>query len=152
MHATGAKKARVSLTMHLPEGHMRMRNIKFMVLKKQSPKYFPSSPTLITVGFDLEAHLARIGNKNHDQEFYDIGSKHTTYDEENLGTPQGNIAKRMRNSKEFDASLQYLNHAVGEHLCRVFKFISSIKCVNKQFGSIATVSLSLFHILFPTQG
>ena len=119
--ATATKMARVSVTLHLPEGPLRLRNVEFMVFKENMPEVLLSRPLLVSLGFDLDAHLARVRGKYHDQDFSAVGfdPNFTLGTDENV--PKGRLAKLMQNAIEYDQPVDFLqdngngNVAEGYH-------------------------------------
>ena len=108
---TATKKARVSTTLQLPEDPMRLRNVEFLVLEEDMPNVLLSRPILLSLGFNLNAHLARVRAKLHDQDF-----SHIVFvaDEqmmaENTPQPQGKLSKLLQNSaEETDENPQFLD-------------------------------------------
>jgi len=97
LQATATKKARLSLTLQLPEGPMRMRNVEFIVFREKMPEVLMSRPLLVSMGFDLDRHLARVREQFHDQDFSFIGF-----------TP-------MYRSEDFDAPVSYLDQTEEDH-------------------------------------
>ena len=70
------RKARLSLTLQLPEGPMRLRNVEFLVLDQDMPDVLLSRPLLHSLGFNLDSHLARVRERYHDADF-----AHVTHDD-----------------------------------------------------------------------
>jgi len=114
LQATANKKARLSLTLELPEGPMRMRNVEFIVFQERMPEVLMSRPLLVSMGFDLDRHLATVREQFHDQDFSSIGF--TPSDPSNANADQGRLARLMYRSEEFDFPVNYLDHeAVSGH-------------------------------------
>ena len=67
------QKARVSTTIETLAGPLRFRNVEFLVFEEPMPEVLLSRPVLLSIGFDLEKHLATVHDKYHDADFSDIG-------------------------------------------------------------------------------
>ena len=67
------KKARLSITLDLPIGPFRLRNVEFHVFKEELPQVILSRPLLQSIGFDLTKHLHLVRNSFHDMDFSHIG-------------------------------------------------------------------------------
>lgn len=70
---TSKKKARISTTLDLPVGPMRLRNVEYLVFEEEMSEVLLSRPLLKSLGFDLDAHLAVIRDTFHDSDFSHIG-------------------------------------------------------------------------------
>jgi len=113
LQATATKKARLSLTLQLPEGPMRMRNVEFIVFREKMPEVLMSRPLLVSMGFDLDRHLARVREQFHDQDFSFIGFTPANPGGENTG--HSRLSRLMYRSEDFDAPVSYLDQTEEDH-------------------------------------
>lgn len=72
------KKARLSITLNLPIGPFRLRNVEFQVFKEEMPQVILSRPLLQSIGFDLSNHLQLVRDSFQDLDFSHIGGDDAT--------------------------------------------------------------------------
>ena len=73
-------KARISTTLHLPSGPLRLRNLEYLVFDEPMDEVILSRPILQTTGFDLDKHLETVREKYHDTDFSHIGFSPAVFD------------------------------------------------------------------------
>lgn len=74
------KKARISTTLALPVGPLRLRNVEYLVFEQHMPEILLARPVLKSMGFDLDAHLSLVRDSFHDTDFSHIGTVDTGTD------------------------------------------------------------------------
>jgi hypothetical protein len=66
-------KARISTTLLKTAGDFRLRNVEYLVFEERMPEVLMSKPVLISMGFNLDHHLASVRSTVHDADFSHIG-------------------------------------------------------------------------------
>lgn len=69
----GHKKARISLTLKTLEGSLRLRNVEFLVFDEQMDEVLLSRPLLLSLRFELDAHLTRAREQLQDIDCSNVG-------------------------------------------------------------------------------
>lgn len=88
---TAKRKARVSTTLLKLEGPLRLRNVEYLVLERQMPEVLLSRPILVSLGFDLDAHLARVRLQCDEVDLSGVGYEPST----NPRSPQARSRDRL---------------------------------------------------------
>jgi len=70
---TAKRKACVSITINLPQGPLRLRNVQFLVFDAPMPEVLLSRPLLQSIGFNLDKHLSAVRTLYHDADFSHVG-------------------------------------------------------------------------------
>lgn len=81
---TAKHKARVSTTLLTLESPLRLRNVEYFVLEEHMPEVLLSRPMLVSLSFDLDAHLARVRSQCDEVDFSGVGFEPSM----NLRSPQ----------------------------------------------------------------
>lgn len=88
------KKARISTTLDLPIGPMRLRNVEFLVFEQYMDEVILSRPLMKSIGFDLKYHLSIVRDTFHDSDFSHIGFDFSDASEE-LPTIPSIVSQRL---------------------------------------------------------
>ncbi len=67
------QQVRLSTTLCLPTGNLRLRNVEYLVFEEYMPEVLLSRPVLMSLGFNLDAHLANVRESYHNADFSGIG-------------------------------------------------------------------------------
>lgn len=91
-----SRKARVSTTIHISEGPMRLRNIEYLVLEDNMDEILLSRLVLQSFGFNLDQNLARVRHV-----FENAGISDVTWEPDNSfraqnSLPGGILSKPVR--------------------------------------------------------
>jgi len=71
------RKARISTTLNLPTGPLRLRNVEYLVFEEDMDEVLLSRPLLQSIGFNLDDHLASVREVFHDTDFSHVGFSST---------------------------------------------------------------------------
>lgn len=67
------KEARISITIQLTVGPLRLRNVELLVFEEAIDDLLLSRPLLNSLSFELDKHLSCVRNTVHDTDFSHIG-------------------------------------------------------------------------------
>jgi RNase H-like domain found in reverse transcriptase/Integrase core domain/Reverse transcriptase (RNA-dependent DNA polymerase)/Chromo (CHRromatin Organisation MOdifier) domain len=62
-------KARLSVTLNLPAGPLRLRNVNWLVVDHEMPEVLLGRPLLKALGLDADSHLSNVRELHHDSDF-----------------------------------------------------------------------------------
>ncbi len=63
------QKVRLSTTLSLPTGNLRLCNVEYLVFEEYMPEVLLSRPVLMSLGFNLDTHLANVRESYHNADF-----------------------------------------------------------------------------------
>ena len=66
-------RARVSTTIQLASGPLRLRNLEYLVFDEHMSEVILARPVLQTIDFDIDKHLSTVRSQFHDMEFSQVG-------------------------------------------------------------------------------
>jgi hypothetical protein len=92
---TANSKARVSITLRTKAGDFRLRNVEFLVFAAPMPEVLIGRPVLLSMGFNLDHHLASVRSSFHDTDFSHIGFLASDIQPSLLPTTHGSLANLL---------------------------------------------------------
>ena len=99
--------ARVSVTLQLPEGPLRLQNVEFMIFNENMPEVLLSRPILVSLLLDRGANLARVRGKYHGQGFSAVGFNLNLTLGTNENVRKDRLARLTQKSIEYDHLLRF---------------------------------------------
>ena len=93
---TATRKAKITTTLLLPEGPLRLRNVQYLVFDEEMSEVLMSRPLLNSLGFNLEQNLARVRDKYNNGDFSAVGFDAA---EPALKTNTGKLARLLQKSE-----------------------------------------------------
>ena len=113
---TADRKARITTTLTTAEGPLRMRNIEYLVFKEQMPEVLLSRPLLMSMGFNLDEHLARVRRQYHNTDFSNIGFDPDLTVGTEINSSAGRLARLVRHKVSRDHAVEYLRDSDDEEV------------------------------------
>ena len=106
---TANQKARITTTLLTPEGPFTLRNVEFLVFPDEIPEVLLSRPLLQSLGFNLDAHLARVRDVYHNKDFSTVGFEMDPDLANSSPVPEGRLSGLLSAPISSDGPAAYLD-------------------------------------------